>query len=140
MAMGMGVDQAGVHQQAGRVEDRRALGRREAGAHGMDHAVLDQHVGRLAAAAGGVRQQRATDQEEAFFRYRHRVPRTEKEGILQALCVGQATGRSTPLDHGNSTRSAIETAWNSTIPIAASSTTAPKAKGVRKKAIEVWMR
>jgi hypothetical protein len=37
-------------------------------------------------------------------------------------------------------RSASVTAWKSRMPRSARTTTAPKASGVRKKAMEVWMR
>ena len=129
MAMGMGVDQPGMHQQAGRIEDRRALGRRKVAADGMDDAILDQQIGRLAAPLRGIRQQRAANEQESLFADGH-----------AALPQMPAPGVPAPLDHGNSRRSASETSWNSTIPMMASSTTAPKASGVRKKAIEVWIR
>jgi hypothetical protein len=56
----------------------------------MNDAILDQHVGRLAAAAGGIGQQGAADQEEAFFGYGHLGTPKEarlEEGIPPSLLL-----------------------------------------------------
>ena len=52
----------------------------------------------------------------------------------------QARKRSSETDQGKKKRSIATTAWNSTIPMIARMTMAPKASGVLKKAVEDWMR
>ena len=74
MAVGVGIDQAGMHDQAGGVEHLCAVGRGEARAHLADHPILDEDVHRHRAAQRGVGQAATADDLKPWFLRGHAGP------------------------------------------------------------------
>ena len=131
MAVHVRVDQAGMDEQPGGVQHLRPLRRTQPRRTDVgDHAVPHQDVGRFGAAPGRIGEQRAADQQRALADGGHRSV---------SGCGAQVAGWD-GVAQGNSRRSAKATIWNSTMPMAASTTTAPNASGTLKNAIDVWIR
>lgn len=89
MAMGMGIDQAGMHEQALGIDHRGTFRGGKPQAHFHDHPILDQDIGGGGAAHCRIGQAAATDEADALFLGGHcRV--SSQEEVTDAALKGAA--------------------------------------------------
>src|SRR5690348_3159538 len=116
MPMHVTVDQARHQGAVGGVDGAGAFRRSKAGrADFPDGVVLDQDIDGIGPLRRDVERETIADGDKG---------------------VGHHKLRPLVADQGKNTRSTSTTAWNSTMPMTESRTTAPKASEVRKKAVE----
>src|SRR5262249_18270206 len=118
VAVGVGVDKAGMQELVARVDHDSVGRRRKVGRPDFLDGVADhQHVGEFGAGPRGIDHSSTANDGFAFLGH---------GSLLHTVCLSKSTAQ------GKNARSTITTIWNSTIPMSESSTSAPQASGTRK--------